>query len=193
MPYSKSSSFNKLPTIQIIEEVLKDKQTLETLVGYPVRGISVPFGKYNQEVLNTLETCGIEYNRTVIRTYNFMAPESFLEWHPTHHLREFDQKLFDDFFSNPFDEMKILYLWGHSYEFEDLNLWDDLEKSCSYLGNRNDVWYATNIQIKDYLTALKQLVVSTDGTMFYNPSAIDVWISVNNNKVCVPAGQMKKI
>ena len=182
----------QLPKIQIIEEILKDKEVLENLVQYPIRGISVPFGAYNQEVLDIFKTCGIEYNRTVIRTYNFTAPESFLEWHPTHHLRDFDQKLFDDFLNNPFDEMKILYLWGHSYEFEDLNLWDDLEKTCAYLGKRNDIWYATNIQIKDYLSALKQLVVSANGTIFYNPTAIDVWISVDNNKICVPAGQTKR-
>lgn len=179
----------ELPTTQIIEEVLKDKETLESLVEYPIRGISVPFGAYNQEILNTLKLCGMEYNRTVIRTYKFDAPNNFLEWHPTHHLREFDQQLFDDFFNNPFNQMKILYLWGHSYEFEDLNLWHDLEKTCAYLGNKDTIWYATNIQLKDYLCALKRLVVSANGTMFYNPSGIDVWISVENKKVCIPANQ----
>ena len=29
--------------------------------------------------------------------------------------------------------------------------------------------------------------------MFYNPSAIDVWISVNNKAVCIPSNQTVKI
>lgn len=69
----------QLPTIQIMEEILKDKETLENLVGYPIRGISVPFGDYNQDVIEIMKTCGMEYNRTVIRTYKFNPPHAFME------------------------------------------------------------------------------------------------------------------
>ena len=43
------------------------------------------------------------------------------------------------------------------------------------------------------LTALKKLVISVSKNMFYNPSAIDVWISVNNKAVCIPSNQTVKI
>ena len=183
----------QLPTIEVIEEVLKDKNTLEELVGYPIRGLSSPFGDYNSSLLEVLKTCGMEYHRTVSRTYKFNKPNDFMEWHPTHHIRTFEKELFDNFLSNPFNEMKILYLWGHSYEFSDNNTWDEIEKVCAYLGNRNNIWYATNIELKDYLTALEKLVISVSKNMFYNPSAIDVWISVNNKAVCIPSNQTMKI
>lgn len=89
--------------------------------------------------------------------------------------------------------MKILYLWGHSYEFNDNNNWDEIEKVCAFLGNREDVWYATNIEIKDYIDALQRLVISANGTMFYNPSAIDVWISVNHQPVCIHSKEFSTI
>lgn len=183
----------ELPNIQIIKEILEDKDVLEKLVGYPIRGISSPFGAYHQQVLEIMKMCGIEYNRTVKRTYQFNPPENFLEWHPTHHIRIFERDLFDQFFSNPFNEKKILYLWGHSYEFNDNNTWGEIEKVCQYLGNREDVWYATNIEIKDYLDALNRLVLSVDGTMFYNPSAIDVWVSINNQPIRIKANETKII
>lgn len=182
----------QLPTIEIIEEVLKDKQILEDLVGYPIRGLSSPFGDYNPQLLEILKTCGMEYHRTVTRTYKFNKPTDFMEWHPTHHIRVFEKELFDNFLSNPFNEMKIMYLWGHSYEFSDNNTWEEIDKVCAYLGNRENVWYATNIELKDYLCALEKLVISVDRTIFYNPSAVDVWISVNDNKICIHSGETKK-
>lgn len=172
---------------QVIDEITKDKETLENLVGYPVRGISSPFGEYNSSVIEAMKICDMEYNRTVIRTYEYKQPVDFMEWHPTHHIRVFEKELFDYFLKNPFDDMRILYLWGHSYEFNDNNTWDEIEKVCAYLGNRDKLWYATNIEIKDYLDALKRLVVSVNGSMFYNPSAIDVWISVNDQPICIPS------
>lgn len=40
-----------------------------------------------------------------------------------------------------------MYVWGHSYEFDNHDNWDVIEKFCAYMGNRNDIWYATNLEI----------------------------------------------
>ncbi|MFQ8954078.1 MAG: hypothetical protein ACLR56_14395 [Oscillospiraceae bacterium] len=38
------------------------------------------------------------------------------------------------------------------------------------LSNKPDVWYATNIEIYDYVSAYRSLVFSADGGRVYNPS-----------------------
>ena len=39
------------------------------------------------------------------------------------------------------------------------------------MANRDDVWYATNIEICDYLTGFQNLVMSVDSNYIYNPTA----------------------
>ncbi len=39
------------------------------------------------------------------------------------------------------------------------------------ISGRDDIYYATNIEIYDYITALKQLEIWDDGKRFYNPTA----------------------
>ena len=42
--------------------------------------------------------------------------------------------------------------------------------------NLPDVWYATNIEIYNYVTALKQLDISYDQKLIFNRSAFDLYI-----------------
>ena len=44
------------------------------------------------------------------------------------------------------------------------------------MGGKEDIWYATNIEIYDYIEAYNRLQWSADMTMVHNPSAISVWI-----------------
>ena len=45
----------------------------------------------------------------------------------------------------------------------------------------NDIWYATNIEIVDYMKAARNLKFTVEGILVYNPGAIFVWISVEEN------------
>ena len=54
----------------------------------------------------------------------------------------------------------LFYLWGHSYEFDNNNNWDHIEKICEKLANRDDIWYATNMEIYEYVTAYNSLIYS---------------------------------
>jgi hypothetical protein len=85
---------------------------------------------------------------------------------------------------------KLFYLWGHAYELDNDNNWELLEEICKKLGNRDDIWYATNIEIYNYMTAQKQLQISVDERTFYNPTAIDVWVERDKKDIIhIPAGQ----
>ena len=62
-------------------------------------------------------------------------------------------------------------------------------------GHEDSVWYATNIEIYDYVNAYKQLQFSMDGTLVHNPTCTDLWIGSHRSDECVkvPAGATMKI
>jgi hypothetical protein len=61
------------------------------------------------------------------------------------------------------------------------------------VGGRDDVWYATNIEIADYINAVKGLRFSVDRTVVFNPSAKDVWIGVKDETVKIPSGKCVRL
>ncbi|MEH7117335.1 polysaccharide deacetylase family protein [Neobacillus vireti] len=178
------------PKEQIVEEIIEDRRKLEKIAGYTVRGLSYPNGSYNQLVKEMLPYLGIEYARTVKSTGNFSMPDDWFEWHPTcHHKRDL-LKLAEEFVKlHKKQYLYMMYVWGHSYEFEDDQNWDLIEDFCAYIGNQSDIWYATNIEIVDYVKAFQNLKFSADSHFVFNPSAISVWLSVDNQIVEVKGGK----
>lgn len=57
------------------------------------------------------------------------------------------------------------------------------------LGGNDRIWYATNIDIYRYVKAQRELVISADESMVYNPSAIPVWFSKDKKDYCVRGGE----
>ena len=86
-------------------------------------------------------------------------------------------------------DMPVMYVWGHSFEFNNDKNWDKMEKFCDKIAGNDDVWYATNIEIVDYVNATRALKFSWDRRLIYNPSAIDVWIEVDGACVKIPNGE----
>ena len=183
----------QVPDCALRSEILEDKESLEELCGYPVRGMAYPFGDFSEHVVQMAKCCDIEYSRTVFSTGRFNIPEEFMKWNPTAHHNENITELWNDFMQKEFAEQELFYLWGHSFEFDREDNWNIIEEFCKLVGNRSDVWYATNIQIKEYLEAVKNLKFSTSGKCVYNPSFVDVWISVGLDPVCISGGHLLKI
>lgn len=187
---------DKIPMHNAISEIVNDRIELEKLMGRIIRGHAYPFGTYNSDVINVLKTAGIAYARTVVSTHDFKLPDSWYEWHSTCH--HDDAELFtlaDSFLSRP-DSMEpaLFYVWGHSYEFDRNKNWDTLERLLGKVVDRDDIWYATNIEIHDYAEAYRSLIWSGDCSMVYNPSVFDIWLSVtaglnrSAETVCVKTG-----
>jgi hypothetical protein len=82
-----------------------------------------------------------------------------------------------------------MYVWGHAKEFEVDGNWSLIEDFCALMSNRDDIWYATNIELVDYMNALKQLRFSADCSIVYNPTAYDLVISKSEQPVYIPAGK----
>ena len=178
---------------EIVYEVTEDRKKLEALCGYPVRGMSYPYGTYTPAVIEKLRLLGMQYSRTTKSTGKFGVPADFMEWHPTCH--QADAKLFDylEAFKNHKYPMPLFYIWGHSFEFPRDDSWERMEQFCAAAANDPHVWYATNIEIYDYVMALRALRFAADRTMVYNPSATEVWVEVDGTPVACPAGKVTKL
>ena len=152
-----------------------------------------PYGTYNDEVVEALAKCGICYSRTTKTTENFKFPGNWLELDPTcHHKNPNLMKLAKKFVEEKGRYMSdnwLFYVWGHSYEFDDKDNWEIIEEFAEYVGGRDDIWYATNIEIYDYVKAYENLQTSVDKRMVHNPSVIDVWFCHQDKTYCIKGGQ----
>ena len=88
---------------------------------------------------------------------------------------------------------RLFYLWGHTYEFDTDDNWNVIEEFAEYMGGRDDVWYATNIDLFRYIQAYDRLMFSADLSLVYNPSALDVYIDYFDKEIVIPAGKTVKI
>jgi len=68
-----------------------------------------------------------------------------------------------------------MYVWGHSYEFGYPDDWSLITEFADMMAGKEDIWYATNGEIYDYITAVRRLEYSADMSLVRNPSAIPVW------------------
>lgn len=185
----------RLPVDAMMYELVKDRENLERISGQIIRGMAYPFGTYNDNVVRVARDLGIRYSRTCHTHHSFKIDRDWLRMPSTcHHA---DEKLFElanTFVNeNPLTRWAIegwlFYVWGHSFEFRTEQDWERMEKFLSIVSNRDDVWYATNIEIYNYITAYDNLEFSLDMSIVHNPSAIDVWFKHDQKTVvCVPSG-----
>ncbi|MCQ2770426.1 MAG: polysaccharide deacetylase family protein [Clostridia bacterium] len=177
------------------EEIIKDKEYLESCVGYIIRGMAFPFGTWNDDTLTAMKTAGIEYSRTVNSTGKLTIPESYATWAPTCHHSESEGPI-RQFIYNiekaPWRAGGLLYIWGHSYEFDQKDAvvnWEEMDRRLAMLAEHKDnIWSCTNVEVMDYLNAVKQLKTSANGKIYYNPTLIDIWVTVDGQPVCIKSG-----
>ena len=171
----------ELPAATAAAEVVGDRRRLEQLFGGTIRGMAYHYGTYNDAVVEIVKNAGIIYSRTTISTENFNIPDDWLRLPGTcHHIYPKLMELADRFIDlQIWGKSQMFYLWGHSYEFERDNNWEVIEEFAEKIGGREDIWYATNIEIFDYITAFKQLRFNVDMTYVENPTNTDLWLAYN--------------
>lgn len=180
----------RCPIEQVAEQIIEDRRQLEKAVGYPVRGMSYPNGSYSKKIIDLLPSLGIRYSRIVGNSEHFYMPENFLEWKATCHHNHKLLQLGEEFINlNKTQYLYIMYVWGHSYEFTQDDNWNVIEDFCKMVAYKDDIWYATNIQIVDYMEAADRLQFTITGDLVYNPSYQSVWISVDDQIYEIRGGQ----
>ncbi len=189
------ASLTELSPAEVAHEVLADRENLEAMFGGIIRGLAYPFGTYSDSVVEALKATGTAYARTVVSTNQFSIPNDWLRLHPTcHHAAPNLPQLCDRFLQDsvPFGS-QLFYLWGHSYEFESADNWHVIEHFCERMGGHADIWYATNIEIVEYVNACRSIRTSANGKRLHNPTCIDVWADIDGKRVCIKAGETVEV
>ena len=196
----KHLSLGEVDSALATDDVIKDRKELESIFGTIIKGMAYANGSYSDSVCEILKCCGVNYSRTVVTTENFRIPENWLKWETTcHHNNPKLMELAKSFVEFQEDGYRwrnwprLFYLWGHSYEFDTNNNWQVIEEFCKYIGNREDIWYATNGEIYSYVKAFDSLEYSADGTMVHNPSGITVYICFLGKNVEIKPNETVKI
>ena len=142
-----------------------------------------------EQIKNYLSELDIAYARTLGGDNDsFLLPSDFHAWMPSAHhdnpkiMEYIDKFLALDISTKAYHARRVprlLYIWGHSYEFDRNDNWEHIEEICEKLANNDEIWYATNIEIYDYVQAYKNLRYSANGCMIYNPTLLTVWLDVD--------------
>lgn len=195
-----------LRSAQGITDVLKCRIELEKKCGRIIRGMAYPdsgitqMGNFNtyENIKRYLEDLDIAYARTLGGDNNsFMLPQDFHAWMPTaHHNNPKIMEYIDEFLNLDFSTAvyharrvpRLFYIWGHSYEFDNNN-WEHMEKILEKLSGNDDIWYATNIEICDYVEAYKSLRYSAEGYMMFNPTIHTIHIDVHGRPYTINPGE----
>ena len=105
---------------------------------------------YNSRIAQIIEdNTGVKYARTTICSNDFSPQRDLYEFHPSVFHRDWERLyiLAEKFIELEPKNEKIFYIWGHSYEFDINDEWDDFEKFCKFISNRSDIFYGTNKEI----------------------------------------------
>lgn len=142
----------ELPDSCITWQVEEDRKMLESLTGQKVRCMAYPCGGVNNNdfVANTIkESTKIRFARTTTPTYAFDMQDNLFRFNPTLHFR--DERLFElaeQFISLQTQELKLFYIWGHTYELDAVEgAWERFERFCALISNKADIFYGTNGEV----------------------------------------------
>ena len=191
-----------------IRDVLDCRTGLEEALDRIVTGFAYPDtmrnikGENYELIKSYLSALGMSYARLCGGDNDkFDLPDDFYAWMPTAHHNNAEVFDYIDRFLS-LDENKLycatrhprlFYLWGHSFEFDRAGNWDRLEQICEKLSHKADIWYATNIEICEYVRAYESLIFRADNTAVYNPSLITVWFYADGKTYSVKSGETLKL
>lgn len=170
----------------LTREVEASKQCLEDMLGSAVRMFAYPRGRYSGMAIRAVKQAGYagarttqmlaqslnfdpyrmpttvhvfphsksDYVRNVARAANFEAGWKYLT-----QLRQVDSwvELAKVLFDSVGQEGGIFHLYGHSWEVDELDLWDELTEVLNYVSHREGVLYLSNAEILDYIPARNPL------------------------------------
>lgn len=186
---------DKVPLPEAVKEIVDNRAYLEGKFGKIVRGMAYAYNGFNAEIKRVLKDLGVAYARTTVSTHGFALPEDWLELDPTcHHgdpaLAELTERFLGE---TPLAQFKhreswLFYIWGHSYEYDDNGNWEIIENLAKKVCNNKEIWFATGIEIYDYVTAYRSLVFSIDGERAYNPSCRPVWLELRGKTYRIESG-----
>jgi peptidoglycan/xylan/chitin deacetylase (PgdA/CDA1 family) len=164
---------SQIPIKKAREVVRSCKATLEDTLGQKIRMFCYPRGKYTSEVAEELQAAGYEAARTVRllatdTNYGLYDLPTSIQVYPhtrSQYLRNVvtsgkPTRLYDymtrlkfedgwtgigkKLFDRVMEDGGVWHLWGHSWEIDQMGLWDEFREMLTYVSKRNDVLYLNN-------------------------------------------------
>jgi len=155
------SYLNEISIRSADTEIRTGKEHLENIVGHQINGFCYPGGKRNSEIEACVKNSGFYYARTTVNLmasigvdkYNIPTSFQFYPHKKSTIVRNYVKHMsyisrnalfrkamstsrwLDVLESSVRESMgsdNIIHIWGHSWEIEALNLWDELEKFLSF-------------------------------------------------------------
>ncbi|MEE0946126.1 MAG: polysaccharide deacetylase family protein [Acutalibacteraceae bacterium] len=173
----------------------KEFDTIIRGMAYPNSGITRFLNNSDYSAVKEyLKNLDIVYSRSLCGDNNsFDLPNDWYNWVPTiHHDNPNSLKWAQDFVQldnnsgfMAYRMPRLFYVWGHSYEFRNKNNWEHLHDLLKILADREDIWYATNIEIYEYVEAFNRLITSADGRKIYNPTTKKIWLVQDEKDYCI--------
>ena len=188
-----------------INDMLEGRRRLEQRFSRIVKGMAYPDSGINnllytdyRTIRDYLQMLEIAYGRTLaFDNNNFKLPDDWYSWVPTcHHnnpnllnwLKEFKEiNNKNSYIASRYP--RLFYLWGHSYEFDQNNNWHIIKEFCKQAADCENIWFATNIEICQYVKAFDRLEFSVDNTIVYNPTLKDIWFCLDDNDYVIKSGE----
>jgi len=149
------------------DEIIDSKIYLEDILGHSVKIFSYPYGNYNDTIKDYVKKAGYFAARTVRNGDFYEAKDQFelpvtlqtsdgfsrINYHikkkyslPIRSLYDWEiraKRLFD----KVLEVGGVFHIWGHSWQIEEKNEWEKIERVFNYIANRKNVLYKTNSQI----------------------------------------------
>lgn len=170
-------------------QIKEDIDNLKKIFFYKIRGFAYPFGTYSLDTIKALKENNIAYARTTHSTYDFLLPSDFLLWNPTIHHNDIKLKEVVENFQKTTAPLALLYIWGHTYEFENQNNWEIINYLSNELDNKKDIAYLSNIEIFDYINALRNVIIKSQTII--NPTNQTIYLKIDDEFVKLePSGKI---
>ena len=174
-------------------EIETDRQDLESLAGYPVRGLAYPYGTYDDRIVSLISELGLRYARTANDTHGFGIPSDVLRLPTTcHHNRM--AECADALLGSQSSGLELMIVWGHSFELDGFMSadpskdWTYMETVCRRLQDSAAIWFATLIEAVDYLNALRRAAASHTDALITNPTDLPIWLHAGDHDIELPPG-----
>lgn len=134
----------------IIYEVQGNADDLYDITGIKPTGMAWPGGDAEcteKTIELILENTDIRYARGIGNTFSYDLPDRFMVWQPTCSVT--DQYLLNytqNFISADATEDMLFYVWGHGYELDYADYYDEFERMIKMISQDDDIILVTNTE-----------------------------------------------
>ena len=129
-------------------EIIGDRANIEWIFAQKMYGMALPGGGSDERLVDLCRKFGIYYARGITQTESFDIPKSLYNMSTTaHYNNPHIMLLADEFIKMHTDAPKMFYVWGHSYELDVHNNWEQFEDFCKKISNKPDIFYGTNTEV----------------------------------------------